>query len=338
MVVARYNLFTRRQQQGETFEDWYCDLRRLYDLAEANEMTGDDLLTVLITTGIRDEKVRSKIFEDFRTPTLDETVKLIEQMVYAKDTTARIEKRREDSKVAGIGSSNSSKRPSKTSYQKDKEGRRWDKGNVDSKNKTNEKSKDKCNYCGRDRHPNGGGKFGWRESCPAKNASCKECKKTGHFANTPACQSKRVNCIKIESVHSATSTNLVNLKVNGPKSDMDVEAEADTGANITVFKGDMLQDMDWVNLANTNVHIKGYDGTAKSCLGKSVIDLKLGNKIRKEEIFFSNSTTSNFLSRDACMALGIIPKGFSYEQVHAVKLGDQNGVETKDGQKPVVCI
>ena len=92
MVLARYNLFTRRQQQGETFEDWYCDLRRLYDLAEANEMTGDDLLTVLITTGIRDEKVRSKIFEDFRTPTLDETVKLIEQMVYAKDTTARIEK------------------------------------------------------------------------------------------------------------------------------------------------------------------------------------------------------------------------------------------------------
>ena len=132
MVLARYNLFTRRQQQGETFEDWYCDLRRLYDLAEANEMTGDDLLTVLITTGIRDEKVRSKIFEDFRTPTLDETVKLIEQMVYAKDTTARIEKRREDSKVAGIGSSNSSKRPSKTSYQKDKEGQRWDKGNVDS--------------------------------------------------------------------------------------------------------------------------------------------------------------------------------------------------------------
>ena len=35
MVLARYNLFTRRQQYGETFEDWYCELRRLYDLAEA---------------------------------------------------------------------------------------------------------------------------------------------------------------------------------------------------------------------------------------------------------------------------------------------------------------
>lgn len=38
MVLARYNLFTRRQHYGETFEDWYCELRRLYDLAEAEDI------------------------------------------------------------------------------------------------------------------------------------------------------------------------------------------------------------------------------------------------------------------------------------------------------------
>lgn len=59
-------------------------------------MAGDDLLTVLITTGIRDEKVRAKMLEDLRTPTLEETVKLIEKKVYAKTTSAQIEKRRED--------------------------------------------------------------------------------------------------------------------------------------------------------------------------------------------------------------------------------------------------
>ena len=119
MVLARYNLFTRRQQMSETFEEWYIELRRLYDLAEAEEMTGEDLLTVLITTGIRDEKVRSKILEDLKTPTLDDTVKLIEQMTFARDTNARIERRREDSKIAAIG-----KRNSKTLYQKDKESTR----------------------------------------------------------------------------------------------------------------------------------------------------------------------------------------------------------------------
>ena len=83
-------------------------------------MTGNDLLTLLITTGIRDEKVRSKILEDLKTPTLDETVKLIEQMAYAKDSNARIEKRREDSKVSSINKISSGKKPTKTVYQKDK--------------------------------------------------------------------------------------------------------------------------------------------------------------------------------------------------------------------------
>lgn len=63
MVPARYYLFARRQQQGENFEDWYCELRRLYDSAEAKDMEGEDL-TILITIGIRYEKVRSKILEN----------------------------------------------------------------------------------------------------------------------------------------------------------------------------------------------------------------------------------------------------------------------------------
>ena len=68
-------------------------------MAEAENMSGDDLLTALITTRVRDDKVRSKILEDLSTPTLDGTVKLIEQTVYAKDTNARIKNRREDRKI-----------------------------------------------------------------------------------------------------------------------------------------------------------------------------------------------------------------------------------------------
>ena len=124
IILARYNLFTRRQHQGEAFEDWLCEIRKLYDLAEAQAMTGEDLLTVQITTGTKEERVRSKILEELKTPTFDETVKLIEQMMYAKETNARIEKRREDSKINAISSLG--KRPTKTSYQKDSENLRFD--------------------------------------------------------------------------------------------------------------------------------------------------------------------------------------------------------------------
>ena len=109
-------------------------------MAEAENMSGDDLLTVLITTGVRDDKVRSKILEDLRTPTLDDTVKLIEQMVYAKDTNARIEKRREDTKVSAINSS-SGKRPTKTSYQKDKDVKKFDKASNENSYKGSDKGK-----------------------------------------------------------------------------------------------------------------------------------------------------------------------------------------------------
>ena len=82
MVLERYTLYIRHQQYRETFDDLYCKLRRLYDLAEAAGMSEYDLLTVLITKGVRDRKTCSKIHEDFRTPNLDDTVKLIQKMVY----------------------------------------------------------------------------------------------------------------------------------------------------------------------------------------------------------------------------------------------------------------
>lgn len=135
-------------------------------------------------------------------------------------------------------------------------------------------------------------------------------------------------------MNSAKSTNLVNVKIMGAKNSVDMEAEADTGANISVFIGEELQNIDWMDLEDTNVHIKGFDGTATSFLGKAVMKLQLGNKIHQEEIFFSSTTTSNFLSRDACMALGIIPKGFPHEQLHSVKSIQQKDAKRENGQIP----
>ena len=173
-------------------------------MAEAEEMTGEDLLTVLITTGVRDEKVRSKILEDLRTPTQDETVKLIEQMVYAKDTNARIERRREEANVNVVNTLSSNRKPRKTSYQKDKEFRRMDRANKESETNNVERNKGKCHYCGRDRHPDNG--QGWRKMCPAQKAESMDCKQMGHFRNTAACKLKKVNCIKIEAINSTKST------------------------------------------------------------------------------------------------------------------------------------
>ena len=51
-----------------------------------------------------------------------------------------------------------------------------------------------------------------------------------------------------------------------------------------------------------------------------------------EDVFFSNTSTANFLSRDACKAFGIISKGFPFVQLHSVK-GGGNGCAGQNALK-----
>ena len=53
MLLNRYRLFTRNQRSGETLDSWYQELRRLADVAEVESLSKDELLTVLITSGIQ---------------------------------------------------------------------------------------------------------------------------------------------------------------------------------------------------------------------------------------------------------------------------------------------
>ena len=150
--------------------------------------------------------------------------------------------------------------------------------------------------------------MGWRDSCVAKNASCKDCKQIGHFVGTRACKSRRVSCIKVESLNSLTPSNEVNFNILGPDGAVEVKAEADTGATITVFKAEMYGEFTWMDLEQSNVHIRGYDGNSKPCCGKARAVFQRNTRRHEEEVFFSNEATANYLSRGACLALGIIPK------------------------------
>ena len=99
--------------------------------------------------------------------------------------------------------------------------------------------------------------------------------------------------------------------------------EADTGTNITVFKAESLQEMEWVELEQTEMQIQGYSGIAENCVGKAKVTLQLGSRAQDEEIYFSNMATSNYLSRDACIMFKIIPKGFPHAEVNTLKASDK---------------
>lgn len=126
----------------------------------------------------------------------------------------------------------------------------------------------------------------------------------------PACRAKRVSCIKIEDVHSTKSANMVMVRALGPISSIPLELEADTGANITVMKADVLQEMDWVKLQPTDVHIRGYSGIAEPCLGKATINLKMGLRSHEEEVFSVTGRLRTFYHARPAKHLEIFRKGF----------------------------
>ena len=82
-----------------------------------------------------------------------------------------------------------------------------------------------------------------------------------------------------------------------------------------------------MDLEQSNVHIRGYDGNSKPCCGKAIF--QRNSRKHEEEVFFSNEATANYLSRGACLALGIIPKSFPHGECDAIK-----SEETGAGQNP----
>ena len=64
----------------------------------------------------------------------------------------------------------------------------------------------------------------------------------------------------MKSVNSVKSTNVIEIIANGPYKDVPIQLEADTGVNITVLKAIYLEDLDRVEIEDTDMHIQGTMG------------------------------------------------------------------------------
>ena len=83
------------------------------------------------------------------------------------------------------------------------------------------------------------------------------------------------------------------------------------GLEVNKRNGGLFFQLDWAHLRPTNAHIKGYNEITRESLGTLELNLLHGIKKFRGLAYFSNSTTSTILSRDACIALGTVPKGFT---------------------------
>ena len=68
----------------------------------------------------------------------------------------------------------------------------------------------------------------------------------------------------------------------GPEKSVEIEVQADTGSDVTVFNSKVMEHLDWMQLENTNVQLKAFDGRARRCLGAAVLQLQRGKKTCKD--------------------------------------------------------
>ena len=122
-----------------------------------------------------------------------------------------------------------------------------------------------------------------------RNATCRDCNRTGHFTGMRACKSR-----KVESLNSLTKSNKVRFNIVGPSRKTEVNAEADTGASITVFKADMMEHLSWLELEDTSMVVQAYDGGSNTLLEKERAQFQRGHLTHEEHIYFSQDTKYNF--------------------------------------------
>ncbi|KRY22914.1 Retrovirus-related Pol polyprotein from transposon gypsy [Trichinella patagoniensis] len=94
---------------------------------------------------------------------------------------------------------------------------------------TSAATKQECYFCGNRRHP--------RVNCPARNTTCNNCGKVGHFAKVCRSASKRTAFVSVTSLvgssSSSTATELKNAIVEAKINGTNITALIDTGSSLS---------------------------------------------------------------------------------------------------------
>ena len=169
-IMAAVKFDRRRQLQGETFHSFVTDLKLL---ARGLDMTETDkLIRNAIACKSLDERVRQRCLEKSKNLTLETAIDIGRMFEATRDGLQVMSG--EDPRVEGnkLAWRNSSSRRSKKP------------GKPKTHIKESNKQPQKCDRCGYNAHKP-------QEKCPARNESCKKCRKIGHFAQV--CRSRKNN-------------------------------------------------------------------------------------------------------------------------------------------------
>jgi hypothetical protein len=150
IALDRTDFFMRRQQAGETIDQFHAALRELARTADLANITEDGLVVTVMMLGVQDSTTRQKLMALPTFPTREECYNLCrtEEAAHKSSEAAA------SSSAHWVGRSSRPPPPGPRSSHKG--------------------SNRRCNKCGRPEHQDG-------EHCKAKDSTCRKCQRVGHW-------------------------------------------------------------------------------------------------------------------------------------------------------------
>ncbi|KAB0792816.1 hypothetical protein PPYR_14775 [Photinus pyralis] len=298
---AKFN--SRNQKKGEIFEQFLTDISLMAERCAFRDLR-DELVRDRIVVGILDKTLSSQLQEDADL-TLEKAIQKAKQRESIKKQTYELEEiqSKPSSEVDRIHSSSSSKFPLKESTTDIMEGGCWN--------------------CGGPRHP--------RNSCPAKDYTCK-CGKVGHFKKM--CKSntivgkftKKIGELRessqisvseqeddatylgaLNTIGGVSNAWYVDIFINNQK----VKAKLDSRAEVTAIPSNILKQIP--NLFKSDKTLKNADQNIMVVDGMFTADLEFNGQKVKEKIYVIPTLSEPLLGITAIKSLNLITVRKSYE-------------------------
>ncbi len=299
-TVQRRKLRQRKQEPGETINDFLVALRKL---AKTCNFCDDGCQK----RAIRDQLIEGLTDED----TIQQLLKIYDlQLAQAiREAVALEAAKKGQENIRDAASINKTK---------------WHKNDYkpSNKNKASQDIKEKCKNCGLS--------HGYSESCSAEGKSCHICKNPGHFAKycrnnkeaTPKLSSVKVSKIS-EGINPAPTVRMELISEDGRAK---VQVLPDSGADICVIGVDVLRAMGGHenNLLSSNtVHSRAVNGTIMKPIGTLPVLFKYDGRQTEETVNVYKNVKGALMSWSASKRIGILtkcyPKSFIKKNVRQVK-------------------
>lgn len=311
-LVHRIIFRDRRQQPGESFQDFVTALQRLAP-ACAFGVSHDESLRDQILQGVASARIRERLLYEGPSLTLQK----------AEDIGKNIEQVHQELKVFN----GSPVHRVSTQRQDGGKSRSGDASQLGSRTEFREASQDAavhCFRCGSTHH------IASDPGCPAKRVTCRACKKVGHYATV--CRSRnrthRQSRARAQLVSSTTETESAStvssvLTIQASKSrPATIYAEVliantalkllvDTGATVSLMNSTTYEELFKVfPLSPSSIRLKNYSEQEILHSGHFSVVVKYRNKAAVVTFHVTNQGTS-LLGLDAIQALGIDIQGSS---------------------------